>query len=451
MLGICMLLAAACGSGKKGEFVSGKYYSPEAENAGGAKTEPADEENTAVGTEMSDTEAEKEKPAIGADLFLITSNDMQAECLILEQLVSGKQYMYNYSLVTSFTDKYGNRTSVANFEPGRVICVGKKDIQGRLLGAQLSDDVWEYPDVTRFSIDEERGVLKIADTNYSCDADVFIHSDGNVQKLSDLTSLDTLRVVGIDKDILSISVTTGHGELQLKNTEVFEGSYIQIGTRIFTEITGETTMEIPEGTYTVAVANNGYGGSEDVEIKRGQKTVLDLDTLKGDGPKYGKILFAVDVAGAILQIDGKVVDYSEPVEVQYGVHTLAVTADSYEPYSKKLFVNSPKATIAIGLGGSGTGTGAAAGTTDADTGEETGGSSAESAGDLAGSLAGSHGTDSSAGNAGGTGTGTAGKNGSMSEAELNAKVDELLNGVKNGDSNSDYLSTINKILSSLTE
>jgi hypothetical protein len=54
-------------------------------------------------------------------------------------------------------------------------------------------------------------------------------SDGSPLQLSDLTALDTLRVVGIDKKIYSISVTTGHGSLKLVNTSVFDGSYIQVG------------------------------------------------------------------------------------------------------------------------------------------------------------------------------------------------------------------------------
>ena len=45
---------------------------------------------------------------------------------------------------------------------------------------------------------------------------------------------------------------------------------------------------MPEGVYTVAVANKGYGGSTEVEIRRGQTTVLDLEKLKGEGPKKRK-------------------------------------------------------------------------------------------------------------------------------------------------------------------
>lgn len=434
----------SCNSNKD-QVVTGQYYHP--------SKEAAEEETVAETVEEAGTEVPTaQEDALSAELFLVTGNDMQAECLILEQLASGKQYMYYYSLATRFLDKYGNRASVSVFDPGRVICVGEKDVRGRLLEARISDQVWEYPDVTRYSIDEERSVFQIADTNYSYDEGVFVNSDGNMMDVSDLTDLDTLRVVGIGKKILSVSVTTGHGELQLQNTELFEGSFIQIGSKIFSEITKDMVMELPEGTYTVAVANNGYGGSTEIEVMRGQETVLDLDTLKGEGPKYGRILFAVDVAGAILQIDGKVVDYSEPVSLQYGVHALSVMADSYETYSKKLFVNSEEATILIGLTGEEIQTAAS----DADDAEETSDSDTAdtstygsgSAGSLAGSLAGSYSGGTSSGTSTGSQTGTA--NSSMGEAEIDAIVEGLLDDEEDK-SASDYLSTLTEILSALTD
>lgn len=458
LLAACSLLGlVACGNSNSDNFVTGQYYNP----TQGAAEESDSGMEAAEGTEGSAGEGSAGNTGINTystDLFLITNNDMQGECLILEQLASGKQYMYYYSVTTRFLDKYGNHTSVSDFEPGRIICVGEKDVQGRLMEAQISNEVWEYPDVTRYSIDEERGVFKIADTNYSIDEDVFVHSDGIVQKLSDLTDLDTLRVIGIGNEILSVSVTTGHGELKLENTELFEGSFIQIGNKIFAEVTPMMSMELPEGTYTVAVANKGYGGNTEIEIQRGQETVLDLDSIKGEGPKYGSILFAVDVEGAIVQIDGKVVDYSQPVSLQYGVHALKVTATGYDAYSKKLFVNSAEATIVVGLSGTSstsTVSGASDTSTDssdtsADSGDAstdtttdtTTSNSSQSAGNYAGSLAGSHSSGST--------TSSGSVNSATSEAELDAIVDSLLEDDEDG-SASDYLSTLTELLSGLID
>lgn len=68
-----------------------------------------------------------------------------------------------------------------------------------------------------------------------------------------------------------------------------------MGSKIFAQITHNMKLEIPEGTYTVTVANEGYGGSTEVEIARGENCTLDLDELKGEGPKTGSIIFYIDV------------------------------------------------------------------------------------------------------------------------------------------------------------
>ena len=332
-----MIMMAGCGQQTR-PVSTAQYYNP-------AKETVADTE---------EAEGAGAKTSIGTDLYLIIGNDMTNEQLNLKQLVSGKQYLYVYSLSTDFQDKYGNSATTVDFEPGRVIHIGKKDGEGRLLQAQIADEVWEYSDITKYSVDTERGIFKIADSKYSYDADLFVESNGEKIRLSDLNEKDKIRVVGIGTKILSVSVTTGQGILELRNTSVFEGSFIQVGSKIFAPITHNMKLEIPEGTYTVTVANEGYGGSTEVEIARGEVCTLDLDELKGEGPKTGSITFYIDVEGATLSIDGDTVDYSAPVVLTYGVHELHAEADGYDDFDKKLFVNSAAANIDISLTGDGT-------------------------------------------------------------------------------------------------
>ena len=333
---LAVLGLTACGISRNDIELGQKYYTGEKKEAS-SETETVEETQDSEAVDEADVD----------DLYLIIKNDMTAEYMILEQLSNDKQYMYYYSLGTSFKNKYGEHATVSEFEPGRIVTIGQKDDEGKLSSMQISDEVWEYDGITRFSVDTDRKVFKIADTNYAYDDSVPVISGDNYISVEDLTSLDELKVVGIGRKIYSILVTTGHGTLELKNTSLFEGSYIQIGTKIFAEITSNMQLDVEEGTYTVAVAKDGYGGSTEVTIEKGGVTTLDLDELKGEGPKYGKILFAIPVEGATLSIDGEQVDYSQPVSLKYGVHALTVEASGYDTWSKYLYVNSAEATIAI--------------------------------------------------------------------------------------------------------
>ena len=257
------------------------------------------------------------------------------------------QYQYYSGLTTGFFDKYGNHMSVSDIHQGDVVDISGADSDGKAKRIQKSDKVWTNDAVTNFSVDKDKSVLEIGSSSYRLGERTMIFSGSEVIDTDSITTQDKLSVVGIDKDIVSISVTTGHGTLQLSNTSLFEGSFLQLGDRIFAEITKDMSLDVPEGSYTLAVANNGWGGSTDIEIKRGETTKVNLNDLKGEGPKKSSILFEVDVQSAKIYVDGSEIDYTSPVEITYGKHTLKVTADGYDTWTRTLYVNSKEATIQI--------------------------------------------------------------------------------------------------------
>ncbi len=313
--------------------------------ASGKTDIPKTSANTAATTEEQSgqmTEAQE-----NSELYLITAINSSEETIQLYRYRNGKEYRFSYAVDTVFRDKYGKRSTVSQFYPGRVVTIGDADVHGKLSGVTAADSVWSYDDIVRFSADEDKGIFRIADTNYRITAETRVFSDDTEVSFAAISTNDKLSVVGQDKTILSVCITTGHGSLKLTNTELFEGSFLQLNTNIFAEITPEMELELPEGEYLLTVANNGWGGSCEVEVTRGETAEVDLDTIKGEGPKFGNIQFVFDVEDAILEVDGEKVDYAEPMELQYGKHRIRALCNGYDEISKYLFVNSEEATIMI--------------------------------------------------------------------------------------------------------
>lgn len=301
-----------------------------------------------------------------SDILIVSDINSANETIRVYNYSTGVQYQYYYGLTTGFFDKYGNHMSVSDIHQGDVVDISGADSDGKAKRIQKSDKVWTNDTVTNFSVDKDKSMFKIGGSSYRLGERTMIFSGSDVIDTDSLTAQDKLAVVGIDKDIVSISVTTGHGTLQLSNTSLFEGSFLQLGDRIFAEITKDMSLDVPEGSYTLAVANNGWGDSTDIEIKRGEITKVNLNDLKGEGPKKSRILFEVDVQSAKIYVDDSEIDYTSPVEITYGKHTLKVTADGYDTWTRTLYVNSKEATIQItindntdssGSDSSGTGTG----------------------------------------------------------------------------------------------
>ena len=300
-------------------------------------------------SEETESGSQEEPDSADEDLYLVVAIDQIEESMRLYRYANGMEYRYYYGTRTRFHDKYGGRTTVMNFTEGSVISLGNVDSEGILREAQVSDSVWTYDGITRFSVEENRNVLEIAGSRYKYDDSTYVFSGDKLVSMTDLAQGDTIRVVGRDKQILSVNVTTGQGMLALENTELFEGSFLQLGSKIFAEITSDMQMSVEEGTYKLVVANKGWGGSRDVTINRGETTTVDLDEIKGEGPKVGLIRFLIDVEDAVLILDGKEMDHSGPLPITYGEHSLGVVASGYDVWKRTLHVNSKEATLVIEL------------------------------------------------------------------------------------------------------
>lgn len=342
LMSFLLAVLAGCGRGEQGSDVP--YFRSSLRAGQSTQEAAATEAQEAAGPE------ERAEPEEEKDLYLIVEINQIEESLRLYRYANGMEYRYYYGTGTRFYNKYGTRTTVMSFTEGAAITIGEVDSEGILREAHVSGEVWTYDGISRFAVEEERQLFEIAGKRYHYDeASTYVFSNGERVAMGDVADGDTLSVVGMGKEILSVRVTTGQGTLVLKNTELFEGSYMQLGTKVFAEITPDMHLTVEEGTYKLTVANNGWGGSKKVTVKRGESVTVNLDKLKGEGPKTGKIQFVIDVTDAVLVIDGETTEYTEPVELTYGKHSLAVYANGFDAWERNLYVNSEESTILIEL------------------------------------------------------------------------------------------------------
>lgn len=331
----CVLLVCGCGA-KDRATISMEQYPDVVSQTGEASGEQTDEEGL------------PQTPQTGEKLYVVLSIDTQKRFIGLGVPDSPRTIQYGYTQATQILDEHGQFMSVARLTPGRVVTIGEMDDQAKLTTIQLAEAAWYQENITRFSVDRSIGMFTIGDTKYRYDEHLRVFSGDQEISLDQVGENDVISVQGKDKQILSVQVTTGHGTIALTNTELFEGGWISLGTKIYARITPDMTLEVPEGSYELSVANDGYGDSKTVEVERAQVTTVDLNEYKGEGPKTCLVTFEIYVQDALLYIDGEPVEYEEPVELRYGVYRLTVIADGFETWERQLVIHSEEATIQIG-------------------------------------------------------------------------------------------------------
>lgn len=376
---------------------------------------------------------EEETQAEESSLYTVSGADTTLSTMTFLNIDTGRYEQYSYTDGTIFKDRHGSLISAASMVPGKVVTLTLRDKDLILEKVEQSADAWEMDDIGKFSYNEEDKIFTIGDTKYSYDEELQVFSGDAAIELSAVTGQDTLRIQGIDRKVLSVSVTTGHGVIQLVNTQALEGGWLSLNHKNYYKITENMQLEVPEGTYELTVAGNGYGGSTEVAVTRNEQTSVDVDSIKGEDPKYCTLTFAVDVAGALMYIDGSQVDYTQPLQLQYGIHSIQITADGYDTWSKRLYVNSPEAQIEIALSGDDTGS------------TET--ESTETAGNEENTTVEHKHSDSTSGS--NSTTGTTGSTGSSSDSDAYRKaLSEIIDTLTSNNNSS--TSTLNQVVNSLT-
>lgn len=368
-----------------------------------------------------------------SSLYTVSGVDTTLSTMTFLNIDTGRYEQYSYTDGTIFKDRHGSLISAASMVPGKVVTLTLRDKDLILEEVEQSADAWEMDDIGKFSYNEEDKIFAIGDTKYSYDEELQVFSGDTAIELSAVTGQDTLRIQGIDRKVLSVSVTTGHGVIQLVNTQALEGGWLSLNHKNYYKITENMQLEVPEGTYELTVAGNGYGGSTEVAVTRNEQISVDVDSIKGEDPKYCTLTFAVDVAGALMYIDGSQVDYTQPLQLQYGIHSIQITADGYDTWSKRLYVNSPEAQIEIALSGDDTGS------------TET--ESTETAGNEENTTV-EHKHSDSTSDSNST-TGTTGSTGSSSDSDAYRKaLSEIIDTLTSNNNSS--TSTLNQVVNSLT-
>ena len=313
-------------------------------------------------------ESEAEEPEYEEEPALLSFIDTKERKIGLRLLGSTEEKICSYNENTLFCDKYDGLSTLASFQPGEIVnyrLFGGK----RLEAMKISNGIERIDRLKKYEIDEERGIFSFEGANYKLDPTVPVYLGDENVTLKGIDEGDELRVCLRDKDVCSMRITTGYGTIVLKNTEVFDGGYLNMDNSTFLVVSPGMEIETVEGKHEITVANDGYGDSILVNVLRNEAVAVDLSALKGEGPKFCELTITVLQPEAEVLLDGARQDVSSPLSVRYGTHRLTVRLEGYDPWSRTLVANSKTASIEIDLTGAGA-SASAAGEPETETGTE---------------------------------------------------------------------------------
>ena len=298
---------------------------------------------------------ETPSPASDSDLMaegtvIVVNIDRNAHTIRFRDPETGEEYVLNATDSTVYEDLKGSPMVMEQLKIGDIVDILVSVHSSNLRSVKRNDDseAFEFPDVTEYSINQNKGVLTLDGSNYRILKGTTVISSGVLSSFKNIQKGDVLTVCGVGRDIYTVTETYGNGHVRITGAESFKGGWVELGD-VIRPIEDEMLITLPEGSYTLNVSYMHFGGTKSVNVRRGRETRVDISDLKGDLLKTGVITLSFDPVEASpeVKIDGSLKIKEDPIELDYGVHTLDITAEGYLSIHKYLKVGAPQAHLSI--------------------------------------------------------------------------------------------------------
>lgn len=283
------------------------------------------------------------------DAAVVVKRDAEAGTIQLQNISSSKRYTLNYSGTTKVFDKNGEAISMQQLKDGSVVTVRFYRQDKSLSYIMENEDAFSLSDLSGYELDLKNGKITVGGADYIISGSVVVVSDGRETEPFELNSVDVISIWGYKDRIYGINVEKGHGYLRLKNEDYFVKGWLDVGDKVIRKIEEDMMVVVPEGTFNVMVSHKGSSAVQEITFARNEEMVWDLGEVEITVVQTGKIIFTLTPATAKMVIDGREADTSKPVELEYGLHSMRITADGYDTVAQYIKVAEPSANISVEL------------------------------------------------------------------------------------------------------
>ncbi len=261
---------------------------------------------------------------------------------------SNVEYEVPYSGGTDIQSKYGSVISAGSMQLGAiydVVCY-KSGIAKSIHG---NKNEWEKKKINDIEVDESSKKIVVGNSNLRYDEKIVILSGEDRIAIASIIKQDEVTIRGIDNTAYSIIVNVDHGYIRFTGVTAFIGGYVTIGRDNMYTVTEDMLVASKVGNQQIEIQAGNTKSTKEVTVEKGQETVVDFSEFLLPATKQGAVIFKVSPSDAIMSIDGKEVDYSEPIQLTYGKHNIRLVANHYEEYTETIVVNSLSFTKVIDM------------------------------------------------------------------------------------------------------
>lgn len=256
---------------------------------------------------------------------------------------------FSYNGGTDVRSQYDKVISMKKITLGEIVNFTYNAKTNKLLSLQIYKEAWTYENVKKMKMDRGSKIIQLGTSRYGFTDSILYVGDNKIIDVTELSAKDQLMVKGVGDMVYSIIVTKGHGTIRFTGFEDFVGGTVYIGASTYQRVEDTMNIVMRQGTYKVTMQNGELVGTKEVTVERDSEVTVDMSEFKIEKAKIGEVTFTISPYGADLYVNGSATDYSNPVTLNYGEHTIAVSLPGYKSFSGILTVGQSEQEIQVNL------------------------------------------------------------------------------------------------------
>ena len=285
----------------------------------------------------------------GSDLTgVVREIDTDAQAISIYNPVTESEETFLYDGATSIQSKNGLEKSMTEVGIGEVYDLYVEGVGSKLSAMKASENIVEA-ESSPISIDADSHTMTVDGVDYEYSDNMVVRSGEEDINPMEITDMDRVTFRGIEGKAYSVIVTRGHGYIEPVDYADFIGGTLVVEGESILPVTEGMLITVPEGKQTLSMKNGDLASKAEMTVERNKVAKLNMKESMTQVPETARVTFHIHPEGAELYINGTMVDYSKPVSLYYGLHTIKVVLEGYNPYIGRIRVQDPEPGFRIDL------------------------------------------------------------------------------------------------------
>lgn len=276
---------------------------------------------------------------------VVTNIDLEHSIIGFMDCATGGNNSLIYHGGVTVSNLYGTEIGISGLSCGMVVEADYYADTGKLVSIAVSDAATVLRGINKFSVDLNR--QKAVYKGTSCDMYSYATAfDGNKAiDVMEVHTEDQVTLYLFGGKLVSVVLELGHGYVRLDNQDSYIGGMVEVGYDVIVPVTDDMLLTVREGDYTLRINKNGYSGTKEVKVIKGQETKVSLGDI---AVPTGTATFDVTPEDAVVYVSGKKIDGKVYTNL-YGSYGIKVEADGYKSFNGSFKIDDSVKTFTIQL------------------------------------------------------------------------------------------------------